>query len=103
MNSRKEQLIQMLEEQPGDTFVLYALGMEALADKDYAEALKRFREVIETEPSHHPAYYQLAKIYQVLDIIDVAKTYAEKGKQFALEQNNRKAAGEFEMLLEELE
>ncbi len=103
MKSRKEQLLQMLDEQPGDTFVLYALGMEALADKDYAEALKRFSKVIEIDSAHHPAYYQLAKIYHLLDIIDVAKRYAEKGKQLAWEQNNRKAAGEFQILLEELE
>lgn len=103
MLDRKEQLLQMLKEQPGDTFVIYALGMEALAHNDYTEALQRFGEVIKIDPSHHPSYYRLAVIYQFIDLVDVARTFAEKGKQLALQQNDRKAAGEFQTLLDELD
>lgn len=102
MISRKEQLLTMLEAEPKDIFIIYALGMEALAEQDYVEALKRFKEVIVIDPSHHPAYYQLALLYQTLDIIDVAKSYADKGKQIAQSQNNHKATNEFKALIERL-
>lgn len=103
MQTRKAQLLEMLEEQPGDIFLIYALGIEALAENNYIEALQRFNEVIQIEPSHHPAYYRLSIIYQMLDLIDVARRFAEKGMNLALQKNDRKAAGEFRTLLDELD
>jgi len=102
MQNRKEQLLQLLQENPNDLFVIYALGMEALAEKNYAEALQKFHQVIQLEPTHHAAYYQLSLIYQMLDLMDVAITYCTKGLQIAEQLKNEKAAREFKALLEEL-
>lgn len=103
MSTRKAQLLELLEEQPGDIFLIYALGMEALAENNYIEALQRFNEVIQIEPSHYPAYYRLSIIYQMLDLIDIARGFAEKGMLIAKQQNDLKAASEFQNLIDELE
>ncbi len=102
MQHRKEQLLQLLQENPEDLFVIYALGMEALAEKNYTEALQKFHQVIQLEPFHHASYYQLSLIYQMLDLTDVAITYCTKGLQIAEQENNDKAVREFKALLEEL-
>lgn len=101
--NRKEQVLQMLEEDPKDVFLHYALGMEFLGEMKYQEALEKFQYCIELDETYVGAYYQLAVIFTELDIVDVAKKYIEKGMYFATQKNDRKAVGELRQLLDNLD
>jgi len=101
--NRKDELQKMIAEEPGDPFLHYALGLEYLAEHNYQEALRCLQQTIQHDPDYTAAYYQLGIIFQVIDIVDVARDYWEKGKILAEKQNDRKTAGEFEEMLEGLE
>lgn len=101
--NRKEQLLQMLEEDPKDVFLHYALGMEFLSELKYQEALEKFQYCIDLDETYIGAYYQLASIFTELDIVDVAKKYIEKGMHFAAQKQDKKALGEFRQLLDNID
>ncbi len=101
--NRKEQLLQMLEEDPKDVFLHYALGMEFLSELKYQEALEKFQYCTELDETYVGAYYQLGSIFTELDIVDVAKKYIEKGIHFATQKQDRKAVGELRQLLDNID
>ncbi len=101
--NRKEQLLVMLNEDPKDVFLHYALGMEFLSELKYQDALEKFQYCIELDETYIGAYYQLGVIFTELDIVDVAKKYIEKGMLFASQKNDRKAVGELRQLLDNID
>ncbi|MCX7743973.1 MAG: tetratricopeptide repeat protein [Flavobacteriales bacterium] len=101
-NQRKIKLLDMLNDNPEDAFIKYALGMEALAEKDFVEAINYFQQTIQLDPKNEAAYYQLASIYANIDLTDVAKTYAMKGMKIAKEKKLIKIVHEFENFINSL-
>lgn len=93
--SRIDQLQQMLEEDPHDVFLHYALGMEFL-NSDVTKAVIQFEKVLQMDASYVAAYYQLGQIWLQQNNPTKALVLLKQGRQEALKQNNRKAAGEFE-------
>ena len=103
--TRIDMLVSMLENEPDDLFLNYALGMEYAADlKTVADAESQFRLVLSLDESYVPAYYQLGKLFESLQRNAEAIGFYKKGLLSAIDQKDRKAAGEFEeaiFLLEE--
>lgn len=97
---RIEQLIEMLKEDPNDPFLHYAIGLELAKKKNYQEAMTSFQTVITLDENYVAAYYQLGIIFIEIDIVDVAKTYIEKGMEKAALKKDFKAKGELEELLD---
>jgi tetratricopeptide (TPR) repeat protein len=93
--SRIDQLQQMLEEDPHDVFLYYALGMEFL-NSDVSKAVIQFEKVLQMDASYVAAYYQLGQVWLQQNNPTKALVFLKQGRQEALKQNNRKAAGEFE-------
>lgn len=94
--SRITELCRMLEAEPGDLFLNYALGMEYLASDDQlANAENQFRLVLEIDPGHIPAFYQLGQLFGRLDRIPEALEFYHKGLVLAREKKNKKAINEF--------
>lgn len=99
--SRKENLLGMLADEPEDAFLHYALGLEYAAENKYTEALRYLRRTVELDEAYTAAYYQLGKLYAYLDLVDVAKTYWEKGLALALLAKDHRTAAEFREMLDE--
>ncbi len=91
---RKELIFDMLEKEPNDVFLNYALAMEHLSTGDFTEAEAQLRKVLEINPSYLPCYYQLGQVNEKLNRTDIALTFYKQGVDLAKSQNNTKALGE---------
>lgn len=97
---RIEQLKVMLIEDSADPFLHYALGLELAKKKNYQEAMASFLQTIKLDENYIAAYYQLGILYIEIDIVDVARTYIQKGIEKAQLKKDFKSKGELEELLE---
>lgn len=97
---RIDQVKEMIIEDPNDPFLHYALGLELAKKQNYQEAMSSFQTVITLDENYVAAYYQLGIIFIEIDIVDVARTYIQKGIEKALLKKDMKAKGELEELLE---
>ena len=91
---RKELIFDMLEKEPNDVFLNYALAMEHLATGDYTDADAQFKKVLEINPTYLPCYYQLGQVNEKLNYTEIALGYYKLGVALAQSQNNKKALGE---------
>lgn len=91
---RKELIFDMLEKEPNDVFLNYALAMEHLSTGDFTEAEVQLRKVLTINVSYLPCYYQLGQVNEKLGNIESAITYYKQGVDLAKSQNNTKALGE---------
>jgi len=92
--SRKELLLDMLEKEPKDVFLNYALAMEFLATSNFKEAELQFKKVLDINSTYLACYYQLGQVNEKLDRNDIALTYYYNGLELAKSQSNTKALGE---------
>jgi tetratricopeptide (TPR) repeat protein len=99
--SRFEKLREMLEGQPDDLFLHYALAMEYLGMQNLPEAEKLFRTIIQTDSHYVAAYYQLGKLLESINESEAISIY-EKGMKEAELKNDRKTVNEFRSALDEL-
>ena len=63
MNDRINELKNLLKDDPGDSFLHYALGLEYVKTGDSKMALERFEMLIREYPDYLPVYYQAAHLY----------------------------------------
>ena len=61
-SQRLRQLLQMLERQPNDPFLLYGVAMEHKKVGHAAHALEYFDQVLRHDPNYCYAYYQRAQV-----------------------------------------
>ena len=100
---RLSQVREMLQEEPDDPFLHYALGLELAKKKNYQEAMSAFQTVIKLDENYVAAYYQLGILFIEIDIVDVARSYIQKGIDKALAKRDFKAKAELEELLESMD
>lgn len=91
---RKELIFDMLEKEPNDVFLNYALAMEHLSTGDYNDAEAQFQKVLSINPTYLPCFYQLGQVNEKLGNNEQALTYYKQGVDLAQSQNNKKALGE---------
>lgn len=101
--SRKEQIEEMLQDDPNDHELRYMLGMEHASAGDDAGAVRVFEELIRLKPDYPPAYHMAARALQRLDRIPEAQTLLRQGIPIAFKQGNQHAAGEMQELMSQLE
>lgn len=90
------QLFTMLDKEPKDLFLNYALGIEYSNDPTtLTKAEDQFKRVLELDENYIAAYYQLGKLYETLHKINQALDYYKTGLAKAKEQKNNKAINEF--------
>lgn len=94
--TRIESLLSMLEKEPNDIFLNYALGIEYAANPETsADAESQFKIVLSLNEDYIPAYYQLGKLNETLLRNEEAIDYFKKGLEKAKAQKNNKAINEF--------
>ncbi|MFY9311118.1 MAG: tetratricopeptide repeat protein [Bacteroidia bacterium] len=93
MTSRILSIQEMLEKEPGDSFLRYALALE-YSKEDISKAIELLEELLAKDPNYLGAYYQLGKYYEQNGNTSKAADCYTKGITIAKAQNNRKTLGE---------
>ena len=95
-DSRIGSLLKMLESEPGDIFLNYALALEYF--RSPATVLigeEQLHKVLKMDPAYVPAYYQLARVYESTGETGKALETYKEGLRYAVEKKDRKAINEF--------
>jgi predicted Zn-dependent protease len=75
---RLNQLLGMLEDDPKDSFLRYAVAKEYENGELNQEALEEYLTIKKNDPDYVGMYYHLAKLYEKLENVDLAiQTYTE--------------------------
>ena len=94
MSGRLEQLLSMLEQEPTDEFLQYAIAIEYFSAREFEKALTYFNSIIDSKPDYLAAYYQTGKCYEELKQFEDAKRIYKKGIELAERQNKTKTLNE---------
>ena len=94
-NERIQQLIQFVEEEPGEPFNVYALAMEYMNTRP-EQARIYFDQLLAQHPDYLPTYYHAAALYTDLDERDKAADLYAKGIALAQAQHNQKTLQELQ-------
>jgi Tfp pilus assembly protein PilF len=100
--SRKEQLEEMLAEEPHDPFLRYGLAMEHVSAGDDATAARHFRELIAATPDYVPAYMQGGQALARSGQAAAARELWQQGVAVARQKGDSHAADEMTGMIENL-
>jgi tetratricopeptide (TPR) repeat protein len=103
LNTRIEILKKYLEEEPGDSFLLYALALEFMALNENDQAFKYLQTILNCEPDYVPAYYMAGKTAESLKQTDKAIEYYLKGTEMAKKKNDHHTLNELKAALQSLQ
>jgi tetratricopeptide (TPR) repeat protein len=81
--NRIEKIIEMLQDQPKDSFLKHALALEYIKIDKEDEAIIQFVELLNNEPDYVGSYYHLAKLYERNQQTDAAIEIYTKGMEVA--------------------
>lgn len=90
---RIQQLLQFVQEEPGELFNVYALGMEYLAENP-AQAQHYFERLLTDHPQYLPTYYHAAQLYADLGNRPKAAELYDFGLMLAKQQGDQKTFDE---------
>jgi tetratricopeptide (TPR) repeat protein len=93
--SRIDMLVELLKKEPNDIFLIYALGIEHVAELNLVDAEAHFKRTLEINPDYVPAYYQLGKLFESQVKNEEALHYLRIGLEKAKEQKNNRSVNEF--------
>ncbi|MES2629976.1 MAG: hypothetical protein V4616_13515 [Bacteroidota bacterium] len=99
MSNRKQLVMDMLKETPGDAFLIYALALEEHKEGDLATATARLESLRSTQPEYLGTYYQLGKFYEEATSVEQAIAIYEQGISLARAQKEAKAERELKEAL----
>ncbi len=100
---RIEQLRKMLEEEPLDSFLNYALALEYEKVNEIDKAIQLLEKLLLRDQSYLGAYYQLGKYYERVEKNDLSIDIYKQGITIAAAQKNRKTLLEIQQALSLLE
>jgi Flp pilus assembly protein TadD len=100
--SRKQQIEEMLAEDPNDPFLCYGLAMEHVSAGQDEEAIRCFQELLQTTPDYVPGYMQAGRALARLDRIEEARAMFQAGIVAARQKGDLHAAEEMAGFLEGL-
>ena len=97
--SRREQLEEMLADDPGDAFLRYGLAMEHVGEGNNEAAVRCLQELIQRSPDYVPAYQQAGQALVRLERGGEAREMFTRGVEVARQQGNQHAAEEMQGFL----
>lgn len=101
--SRKQQIEEMLAEDPNDPFLRYGLAMERVSAGQDEEAVRCFEELLRSAPDYVPGYMQAGRALARLNRLDEARAIFQAGILAARQKSDFHAAEEMSGFLEGLE
>ncbi len=103
MADRFKELTRLLEREPGDPFLRYALAMEHKKAGRLDDALEWLSKTLEADSSYCYAYYQRGQIFEQQDQMPDARKVYEDGIKAAKKCGDAHAAGEIQVALDLLD
>jgi tetratricopeptide (TPR) repeat protein len=98
-STRREKIETMLEQDPRDAFLRYALAMEHVGEGNDAAALLHFDRLLADNPDYVPGYFQSAQALVRLERRQEARQQLERGIAVARRTGDLHAAQEMQELL----
>ncbi|MBX3239234.1 MAG: tetratricopeptide repeat protein [Chitinophagaceae bacterium] len=99
---RKDKLLQMLADSPGDSFLQHALALEYIKEGKDEDAETLFMKILDREPGYTGSYYHLGKLLERNGRTDDALEWYKKGMTAARVAGDRKTYNELQSAYEEL-
>ncbi|MCH7688869.1 MAG: tetratricopeptide repeat protein [Planctomycetes bacterium] len=100
---RREQLEKMLEADPDDVFLNYALALACIAEGETADGLDRLSQVIDRDPKYVAAYFQSGQVLAETGETDAAREIVARGVEVAQTVGDSHAEMEMTAFLESLQ
>jgi len=94
-----DQLLPLLNAEPGDAFLRYAVAMEYARLGKHDEALKEFGELTTRSPDYVPAYFMGGRTAEQAGDVEKAKELYKAGIAAAKRTGDSHAAGEISSAL----
>jgi tetratricopeptide (TPR) repeat protein len=101
-NTRKDQILAMLADDPNDPFLRYGLGMEYVSEGALEDAVRCFRELTDVAPDYVPGYQQAGQVLVRLGRPDEARELFQRGIATAKKVGNIHAGEEMQGFLDGL-
>jgi tetratricopeptide (TPR) repeat protein len=98
-NTRKQQIEEMLAEDPNDPFLNYGLAMEHVSAGNNVEAVRTFEHLIRIAPDYVPAYLQAGQASVRLNRTPEARAFLTQGMEAARKKGDQHAYEEMAALL----
>lgn len=93
-NHKIQQILNFLEKEPNDCFLLHALALEHLKLDNVQEAQNLFTKVINIDPLYVGTYYHLGRTWEILQQNDKAIEVYEEGIKMAQQKGDKHALNE---------
>lgn len=93
-SSRLQQLEQLLESSPTDSFLLFAIAKEQEKLKAEAQALKYYEKLVTLDPQYVGTYYHLAKLHEKQENFEKALEVYQAGMVIAKQLGAQHALAE---------
>jgi Tfp pilus assembly protein PilF len=100
--TRREKLEALLQDDPHDSFLRYAVAMEHKSEGNLPAAVATLREVLARDPKYVAAYFQAAQLLAEEREIEPAQELLRQGITVAERAGDTHAAGEMQGLLTQL-
>lgn len=98
-----EQLEALLQADPNDTFVLYALAQEHAKAGSHEDSVALYDRCLRVDPDYLYAYFHKARALEALGRVRDARDALEQGVARAAKLGDAKAQSELSSYLDELE
>lgn len=95
-STRLAKLLEFLESDPNDPFVLYALATEYNASMDTEKALEYYLRLTTDHPDYVGTYYHLGKLYEKIQQSEKALEVYQKGMAAARNKRDMHAFSELQ-------
>lgn len=92
--ARIDQIKELLNNEPQDSFLNYALALEYAKENELKKAIDIIERIIERDENYLASYYQLAKFYEENTETEKARDAYAKGITIAKLQRNFKTLNE---------
>lgn len=102
-DTRLDKLRELVENQPDDAFLQYALGFEYESADDYGQALEWYEKVLGAHKDYLPVYYQCGLLYAQLGRYERAIELLKEGISLAKAQRDDKTLRELNAALQQVE
>src|SRR3954469_15913009 len=102
-SERMKSLQTMLQKEPDDLFLLYAIALEHKKAGDFADALRYLGEVLKRDALYCVAYHQAAQVHELAGEPEAAKQAYRDGIAAAQRKGDLHAKEEMESALAMLE
>jgi predicted Zn-dependent protease len=98
-SERMKSLVAMLQKEPDDLFLLYAIALEHKKLGEFADALRYLGEVLKRDALYCVAYQQAAQVHESAGDVEAAKKAYQDGIAAASRKGDLHAKEEMESAL----